>query len=1055
MPTVRQHFTGGEVSPEMYGRTDIARYGVSLRTMLNFITTPGGAAKNRPGTLWVSEVKDSTKYTRLVPFVFNSDLSYVIQITPGWMRFINNGIQIWGWGGYHNGGDAKDWMNDGMTDVGRFWVPGSLVGKTLSNFTDLNSSVITENSSVNIKTVDEPGLTWDDEDRYFIQGWNEIPAPWAAEDLERLQYAQFNDIMVIVHPAYPPYVLRRYATDSWTLGTFNVKRPISPPEITAVSDGASPVVGLARQHTWAATVLDSEGNESLPSYYTPAGTRKIYPGNADARESITVVPPAAGNAPSSYVLYRGEEGIVGYIQGAAVKAGASQGIEDRGNAPDYTDTPPQGRDPFIVSEISAGLGAPVPRSVPFGDPVVNGASVSVAVKDREPEAFDLKYDIYWHYDLIGECTTNIKIEVDVTGVGDAYETVWERNAYLQSGHYVGDSHVSINLPFPPLITAPAGAGTLFRMTTTPLVNAGNQTWTAVRVDWIEQPTEPEVETEKIFPASVCFFQQRLVMANFQGPNGAEVSTIKTSRIGDIFNFDQSLISKANDAMVLTLSSLKLDEVRALIPLHSLLCFTSGAEWNVAGVDDAAVGPTNYSLKPNSWYGSSWVVPVVIGRSVLFSTERGRIIRDLEHDPVTGSLSQGKELTVMARHMFESSGLREWAYAETPHSVLWAVREDGVLLGLTYEPGHDVWAWHRHTTGPVTEVDNTSGYRRVVPRDEFESICTVPEIGENAVYVVVKRTMPGVNGGEPVRYIERLAAREGLADIADHVFVDSAVHYDGRWAARVAADPVLFAGYEDARARVAYSGGGSPTWQVGDSPYLVDWDNPGGDPWLVDPVGSAVGAVVEIVSGDHWVRMEITSLDPVGMGVTCEIESFYNADGGTTVHADLQNAFSSEWAYGYKQFIDFAHLEGETLNILGDGGAVTPTAVSGNALNLENHYVRLSAGLPIQADIETLPVSFPQDPGEIRKRNKTVVEVGLELDNWRGLKVGQHLGALVPIQQRDVRSGYGETDPRRGISVTRPFNVIEREVAIALRQGDPLPVTILAASIEVDVETEER
>jgi len=1050
MPTVRQHFAGGEVSPEIYGRTDIARYGVSLRTMLNFIATPGGAAKNRPGTLYVSDVRDHTKYTRLVPFVFNSDLSYVLQITPGWMRFINNGIQVWGWEGRHNGGDSKDWMNDGMTDVNRFWVPGSLVGKTLSNFTDLGDfSVIAANTSQNITTVDEPGGTWDDADRYFIQGWNEIPTPWADGDLERLQYAQFNDIMVFVHPAYPPYVLRRYATDSWTLTALSITRPVSPPQITAVSDTGTG--GNKRQHTWAATAVDSDGNESLPSYYTPAGPRAIYPGATDTRDSVTIVPPAKGKTPSTYVLYRGEEGVVGYIQDAAIKAGASQDVEDRGNAPDYTDTPPQGRDPFIVTEQSVGIGAPVPRTVDFGAPV---AGVSVATKDTTDEAFDSRYEVHWAYDLVGECAATVLIEVDVTGVGDDYKPVWGPvTQYVQSGRYVGEKFKAINIPFPPDIPTGAGLGTLFRMTVTPLY--GTQTTTPLRVDWIEQPTAPQAEVTNIYPSAVCFFQQRLVMANFQGPDASEPSTIKTSRIGDIYNFDQSLIAKANDAMVLTLSSLRLDEVRALIPLNSLLCFTAGAEWTVKGVDDAAIGPTNYSLRPNSWYGSSWVVPVVIGRSVIFCTERGRIVRDLQHDPLTGALAQGKDLTVMTRHLFESSGLREWAYAETPHSVLWAVRGDGLLLGMTYEPDHDVWAWSRHTTGPITEEESVTGYRKVTPRDEFESICTVPEVGEDAVYVVVKRTIPGVNGGEPVRYIERLAAREGLGDVADHVFADSAVHYDGRWAARAAADPVLFDGYESTRARVDYSGGGSPTWQVGDSPYLVDWDNPDGDPWLTDPTGAEVGAVVEIVSGDHWVRLEITSMSPAGNGVTCEIESFYNADGGTSVHADLQNAFSAEWAFGYKQFIDFAHLEGETLNVLGDGGVVTPTAVSGNALNFDDHYVRLSAGLPIQADIETLPVSFPQDPGEIRKRNKTVVEVGLELDNWRGLKVGQHLGSLVPIQQRDVRSGYGEVNPARGIVVVRPFNVIEREVAIALRQDDPLPVTILAASIEVDVETEER
>jgi hypothetical protein len=1050
MPTVRQHFAGGEVSPEMYGRTDIARYGVSLRTMLNFITTPGGAAKNRPGTKFIAEVQDSTKYTRLVPFVFNSDLSYVLEISPGWMRFIHQGYQIFGWQGVHKGGDDKDWMTEGMTDPTRFWVPGSLVGKRLSNMAAGKQvgAEIASNTSINILTVSDPGFDWDDGDPYIVHsgpgvsGINEIPVPWADGELERLQYAQFNDIMVFVHPAYPPYVLRRYGHDNWTLTPLSVTRPVSPPEITAVSDTGTG--GNKRTHTWAATAVDDEGNESLPSYFTPASDRAVYPGDTDTRCDISITAPDKGAIPSTYVIYRGEEGVVGYVQDAAVKAGGSQDVEDRGNAPDYTDTPPQGRDPFVVTEQSVGIGSPVPRTVDFGAPV---AGVSVAVKDTVDEAFDKRYEVHWSYDLVGECAATVLIEVDITGVGDAYETVWGPfTQYVQNGHYIGETSKAVNVDG-------AIQGTLFRMTVTTIY--GTQTTTPLRVDWIEQPTAPEEDATTIYPSAVCFFQQRLVMANFQGPDKSEPSTIKTSRIGDIYNFDQSLIAKANDAMVLTLSSLKLDEVRALIPLNSLLCFTAGAEWTVKGVDDAAIGPTNYSLRPNSWYGSSWVVPVVIGRSVIFSTERGRIVRDLQHDPISGALSQGKDLTVMARHMFEFSGLREWAYAETPHSVLWAVRNDGLLLGMTYEPNHDVWAWHRHTTGPVVEEDNTTGYRKVTPRDKFESICTVPEVGENAVYVVVRRTMDGVNGGVPVRYIERLTSREGVVDTADYFFSDSAAIWDGR----STVNPIDL-GLPDAMLKVYKTVGA--TWQAGDTGYTLECDEE-----ILDEATfvDLSYCMFELRVGDLWVRLEVTSLDPEpdNFKVTVKIDSFGGVEGATTVDAALRDTYTADYGRAFNHFGNWRcsveHLLDEQMSVLVDGAthAQVTTVDEFGAFDLAEGIFgeRVVIGIPIQADIETLPVSFPQDPGEIRKREKTVVEVGVELDNWSGLKIGQHLGQLVPIQQRDVRSGYGEVDPARGIVVVRPFNVIEREVAIAFRQDDPLPVTILATSIEVDVETEER
>ena len=80
-------FSGGEFGPSLYGRTDIAQYSTACEIVENMIIRPYGGAISTPGTKFIGEVKDSTKKTRLIPFVFNRSDAYVIEMSPGYFRF--------------------------------------------------------------------------------------------------------------------------------------------------------------------------------------------------------------------------------------------------------------------------------------------------------------------------------------------------------------------------------------------------------------------------------------------------------------------------------------------------------------------------------------------------------------------------------------------------------------------------------------------------------------------------------------------------------------------------------------------------------------------------------------------------------------------------------------------------------------------------------------------------------------------------------------------------------------------------------------------------------
>lgn len=93
-PVLQPTFTGGELSPSLYARVDLARYGTSVKTGKNFIVRPYGGLVNRPGFEFVGEVADSTKRVRLIPFEFSTEIAYVIELGDEYARFIYRGAYV-------------------------------------------------------------------------------------------------------------------------------------------------------------------------------------------------------------------------------------------------------------------------------------------------------------------------------------------------------------------------------------------------------------------------------------------------------------------------------------------------------------------------------------------------------------------------------------------------------------------------------------------------------------------------------------------------------------------------------------------------------------------------------------------------------------------------------------------------------------------------------------------------------------------------------------------------------------------------------------------------
>lgn len=87
-------FNNGQVSPLMEARTDFDKYKSSCRRLENMFVTAQGPVTRRSGTKYICEVKDSNYPTRLIPFEYSTEDTYIIECGNEYMRFFRSGGQI-------------------------------------------------------------------------------------------------------------------------------------------------------------------------------------------------------------------------------------------------------------------------------------------------------------------------------------------------------------------------------------------------------------------------------------------------------------------------------------------------------------------------------------------------------------------------------------------------------------------------------------------------------------------------------------------------------------------------------------------------------------------------------------------------------------------------------------------------------------------------------------------------------------------------------------------------------------------------------------------------
>jgi hypothetical protein len=532
------------------------------------------------------------------------------------------------------------------------------------------------------------------------------------------------------------------------------------------------------------------------------------------------------------------------------------------------------------------------------------------------------------------------------------------------------------------------------------------------VDFTQGPPPRSVVTGLTFGLywnAVAYFQRRLTLGGNLGPSSLLVASM--SGVSQNFLISDPIFD--TDAYSLYLSSGVYQHIiYSILDIGKLMVFTSQGEWIIQGNDSgivipAAINPTEYSS-----YGSGILSPLKIGnKNALFVQACGNVVRDLGFD-INVDGYKGNDLTEFAFHLFKNNTISGWTYQRTPHSIVWAIRNDGVMLGLTYIKEQEITGWHRHDT-----------------LGNYEDAFSFPRLGqEDDVYHIVKRTINGATK----RYIERKKSRN-FSDIKDAVFMDCSATYDGR-------------------------NTGATTMTLS-----------GGTTWASDETITITASAATFTSASVGNQIQLTGSD--GTLVTFTLNAYTSTTVMTgkpdkTVPVAMRSVAITNWALAIKTVTGLWHLEGQEVSVFGDGYVVASpynpdyavVTVASGQITLAACYGVIHVGMPYISDVETLNIDTA-NAETMSDKGMIVKHVHCQVEQTRGLFVGPKpptdddvdpLENLRAVTQRSSDGGYDvplslDTESFE-VSIPGEWNSNGR---IFIRQVDPLPFSILSIKPQGD------
>lgn len=957
---------------------------------------------------------------RDIPFQFNLNQGYALEFGTEYMRVKSNGAYVTEIDNTnHNitaitaanpavltinanhGYSVGDWIYiygaKGITSLdGQTWIVNTVPTAATLTLTDLYGNVVS--------TVGEgPYTSGGKVERIFT-----LDTPYAAEDLPYLKYAQSADVMTLtcVNPEtgteYPPYSLTRLDNDDWTLvaDTFGTEID-TPANLSAVAYASTTP---STWYSYVVTAVDREtGEESTASdaAHIQNNDLSLYQGS-----NVLSWDPVEGAssynvyaAPPSYGFTTPTSSIFGYI-GTAL----GPSFTDNNTVPDYTVVPPVHYDPFAIAPIidvvvSAGGSNYSTQTVGYtvstatgtgfdGFPVVaNGSVAGFVITNQGQNYADVDTISFTDtgggvatgsYTVVTNATNGSTVtingfvvtfaaqnryknpSVEVLLGGTIADTLQSMANFLNSKT---DTATLINATYTYDAThlyitykSPGAVGNAFTL------GVGPAGWTRSAATLTGGGTVGTGATGTLtvgeesgtYPSVPAYYQQRRVYANSQN----KPDTYWMSQPGLFSNMDTSIPVTDSDSITGTPWSQQVDGIQFMVPMPGgLVVLTGKSAWQINGGSQAALTPSNQTAVAQAYNGcNDTVQPLTINYDILYIQSKGSIARDLAYNFYT-NIYTGSDLTIFSNHLFNYNDIVQWCWCEEPYKLVWAVRNDGVLLCLTYLKEQEVFAWSRHDTN-----------------GKFLSVCSVTEPPIDALYVITQRY---INGAWRY-YSERMNDR--LWNTVEESFcVDMGVSYPVPNVTSGLAYTLTYpeAGFSASQPTPLPTGTLNIETRSGTD---VSFTVTGGTPFTA----SQVGYIIRAGGGKAEIVSYVSTSE-----VLCDIiEEIIQVTPDDPDERPLPVA-SGDWSIAVPTTIvrNLDHLEGMTVSVLADGGVYQDVVVEDGQIELDQENSLITIGLPYTCQVQTMYIENTSDGNTSQNRRKLIKSVGVRVEATRGLSIG--------------------------------------------------------------------
>ena len=641
---LQTNFTAGEISPEMLGRSDIARYNNGASKVRNMVVRPHGGVAHRPGTSLVGLTKYGTEQVFLYRFEFSDTQAYLLEFGRLYIRI---------------------YKDDGLLTSGGFAI------EVVTPYTDVDWDRLTFSQSADTLFITHP----DHQPRLLTR------------------YSNTDWRMSLYEATDGPYMGKVFTDVTLTLSnvaaTAVVTLNVAP--VTAVIVGN--YIEFREEGEWRLGKVAAGGVTSTTQFTVeyflnvlrPVGYSTFSSSDTAASSSPSKVSPyvkisyvAAG--PPLYTISADHDGVfnnydVGKYLRATTPANASpawflltlfygvaSSVQSMQGTTDLVRNNLIAASTFATLDTNGCVGTLESKSIT----ATVTASSALFVSTDVGRHIRLNYSGDWCWCKITGYTSSTVVSVSMES-----DPAYDPNQR--------DSRSASNLLFTEPRIFNNGVTSDFKMGA-----------------WSDSTG---------WPSHSKFHQDRLVFARTEAePQTFWLSGTGDYYNHAVSQLDSTVLD--TDAITATLLSAESSEIVWVSPGPVLLIGTVSEEWQIrpasSSINDALT-PTNTRAISQSPIGAKPGSGATrIENSVVFIQRHGFKLYEMSFNfQVDGY--ETNDLTIISEHILAEGGVGlTMALQKQPHQLLWIVTTSGKLACLTFEKKQDVVGWSFHDLGGCVE-----------------------------------------------------------------------------------------------------------------------------------------------------------------------------------------------------------------------------------------------------------------------------------------------------------------------------------------------------------------